>query len=373
MPEFGYGCAVFMQSDIVDFQRQGWAPDEIMAGLAACCRRTSGSTSRRSRTWPSSARTSCCRAARSTTSRRSRRRSISSSRASAAAASTPDVIVHKLCGEPGAIGCARRSAPPATPSTAAAPRSSASTACGRSQFRTTRDERHALLLLQEQVPAHLHRREDRQPAQRQLPRSGRPWPHRPSARTPPARRAQVARCRWPSRRAAARSSPPARRAPSKTSTTCARSRSGLDAVKAANPNLVEIAAHEAFKPRRRGQRRRSAARALGRGTSSGAGRRRHARRAHASAAPRSRIGMPARAEHVQRTRRSSSAYFQALGLRRAEPRLQRLHQRGALQGGRQARRDRPVLPQQDRHPARARPARTTSTRRRSRSTTSSSR
>ncbi|MGH7163278.1 MAG: BadF/BadG/BcrA/BcrD ATPase family protein, partial [Planctomycetota bacterium] len=34
-PEFGYGCAVFMQSDIVDFQRQGWAPQEILAGLAA--------------------------------------------------------------------------------------------------------------------------------------------------------------------------------------------------------------------------------------------------------------------------------------------------------------------------------------------------
>lgn len=35
MPSFGYGCAVFMQSDIVDFQRQGWQPAEIMAGLAA--------------------------------------------------------------------------------------------------------------------------------------------------------------------------------------------------------------------------------------------------------------------------------------------------------------------------------------------------
>jgi predicted CoA-substrate-specific enzyme activase len=33
-PAFGYGCAVFMQSDIVDFQRQGWRPEEIMAGLA---------------------------------------------------------------------------------------------------------------------------------------------------------------------------------------------------------------------------------------------------------------------------------------------------------------------------------------------------
>jgi len=35
MPTFGYGCAVFMQSDIVDFQRQGWTAAEIMAGLAA--------------------------------------------------------------------------------------------------------------------------------------------------------------------------------------------------------------------------------------------------------------------------------------------------------------------------------------------------
>lgn len=35
MPIFGYGCAVFMQSDIVNFQRQGWRPEEILAGLAA--------------------------------------------------------------------------------------------------------------------------------------------------------------------------------------------------------------------------------------------------------------------------------------------------------------------------------------------------
>jgi predicted nucleotide-binding protein (sugar kinase/HSP70/actin superfamily) len=31
---FGYGCAVFMQSDIVNFQRQGWRAEEILAGLA---------------------------------------------------------------------------------------------------------------------------------------------------------------------------------------------------------------------------------------------------------------------------------------------------------------------------------------------------
>ncbi|MEO8096782.1 MAG: BadF/BadG/BcrA/BcrD ATPase family protein [Acidobacteriota bacterium] len=32
-PDFGYGCAVFMQTDIVDFQRQGWKREEILAGL----------------------------------------------------------------------------------------------------------------------------------------------------------------------------------------------------------------------------------------------------------------------------------------------------------------------------------------------------
>ncbi|HVJ04601.1 MAG TPA: BadF/BadG/BcrA/BcrD ATPase family protein [Candidatus Saccharimonadales bacterium] len=35
MPIFSYGCAVFLQSDIVNFQRQGWRPEEIIAGLAA--------------------------------------------------------------------------------------------------------------------------------------------------------------------------------------------------------------------------------------------------------------------------------------------------------------------------------------------------
>jgi len=34
MPTFGYGCAVFLQSDIVNFQRQGWRAEEILAGLA---------------------------------------------------------------------------------------------------------------------------------------------------------------------------------------------------------------------------------------------------------------------------------------------------------------------------------------------------
>jgi predicted CoA-substrate-specific enzyme activase len=35
MPDFHHGCAVFLQSDIVDFQRRGWRRGEILAGLAA--------------------------------------------------------------------------------------------------------------------------------------------------------------------------------------------------------------------------------------------------------------------------------------------------------------------------------------------------
>jgi predicted CoA-substrate-specific enzyme activase len=35
MPVFPYGCAVFLQSDIASFQGHGWAPHEILAGLAA--------------------------------------------------------------------------------------------------------------------------------------------------------------------------------------------------------------------------------------------------------------------------------------------------------------------------------------------------
>ncbi|WP_163328893.1 BadF/BadG/BcrA/BcrD ATPase family protein [Desulfurobacterium thermolithotrophum] len=34
VPRFNFGCAVFLEQDIVNFQRLGWQPHEIMAGLA---------------------------------------------------------------------------------------------------------------------------------------------------------------------------------------------------------------------------------------------------------------------------------------------------------------------------------------------------
>jgi predicted nucleotide-binding protein (sugar kinase/HSP70/actin superfamily)/activator of 2-hydroxyglutaryl-CoA dehydratase len=35
MPVFGYGCVLFLQSEIANVQRRGWRPEEILAGLAA--------------------------------------------------------------------------------------------------------------------------------------------------------------------------------------------------------------------------------------------------------------------------------------------------------------------------------------------------
>jgi activator of 2-hydroxyglutaryl-CoA dehydratase len=61
-PKFSYGCAVFLDSDRVTLKecsRRSCSP-----GWRSCCRRTSGSTSCRSRAWPSSAACSCSRAAR---------------------------------------------------------------------------------------------------------------------------------------------------------------------------------------------------------------------------------------------------------------------------------------------------------------------
>jgi activator of 2-hydroxyglutaryl-CoA dehydratase len=66
-PSFGYGCAVFMQSDIVDFQRQGWKPEEIMAGLCNVLPKNIWLYVSQIPNLSPSAAASCCKAARSTT------------------------------------------------------------------------------------------------------------------------------------------------------------------------------------------------------------------------------------------------------------------------------------------------------------------
>jgi activator of 2-hydroxyglutaryl-CoA dehydratase/predicted nucleotide-binding protein (sugar kinase/HSP70/actin superfamily) len=106
MPEFGYGCAVFMQSDIVDFQRQGWAPEEIMAGLAAVLPKN---------IWlyvaqvPNVAKLGTRFVLQGGT-----QHNLAAVKAQvdfiesrfAGTGITPEVIVHRHCGESGAIGCA---------------------------------------------------------------------------------------------------------------------------------------------------------------------------------------------------------------------------------------------------------------------------
>ncbi len=107
MPTFGYGCAVFMQSDIVDFQRQGWTAGEIMAGLAAVLPKN---------IWlyvaqiPNLAKLGKKFVLQGGTQRNlaavKSQVDFISSRFRGTADDLPEVIVHKHCGESGAIGAA---------------------------------------------------------------------------------------------------------------------------------------------------------------------------------------------------------------------------------------------------------------------------
>lgn len=106
MPTFGYGCAVFMQSDIVDFQRQGWQAGEILAGLASVLPKN---------IWlyvsqiPNLAKLGKTFILQGGT-----QRNLAAVKAQVdfissrfhGSAERPEIIVHRHCGESGAIGCA---------------------------------------------------------------------------------------------------------------------------------------------------------------------------------------------------------------------------------------------------------------------------
>lgn len=106
MPEFGYGCAVFMQSDIVDFQRQGWQPNEILAGLAAVLPKN---------IWLYVAQIpNLAKLGRTFVLQGGTQHNLAAVKSQVdfiesrfhGTGVTPNVIVHKFCGESGAIGCA---------------------------------------------------------------------------------------------------------------------------------------------------------------------------------------------------------------------------------------------------------------------------
>lgn len=106
MPSFGYGCAVFMQSDIVDFQRQGWAPNEIMAGLCDVLPKNIWlyvsqipNLAKLGTSFVLQGGTQHNLAAVKTQVDFIRSRFVGTG-------VEPEIIVHKFCGEAGAIGCA---------------------------------------------------------------------------------------------------------------------------------------------------------------------------------------------------------------------------------------------------------------------------
>ena len=109
MPEFSYGCAVFLQSDIVNFQRQGWKPAEIMAGLAAILPKNIWLYVAQISNFSSLGQTFVLQGGTQHNLAavkaqvdfiRSKKR---------CAGQEPDIVVHEHCGESGAIGAAMES------------------------------------------------------------------------------------------------------------------------------------------------------------------------------------------------------------------------------------------------------------------------
>ena len=159
MPVFGYGCAVFMQSDIVNFQRQGWRAEEILAGLAAVLPKN---VFLYVASIPNLAALGTRFVLQGGT-----QNNMAVVKAEVdfihnsfrAAGKKPEIIVHEFCGESGAIGAAVESV--------RLWRNGLQTsfvgldAVRKIEYRTTRNEEHALQFLQEQLPAHLHRHSHR--------------------------------------------------------------------------------------------------------------------------------------------------------------------------------------------------------------------
>ncbi len=106
MPEFGYGCAVFLQADIVDFQRKGWQASQIMAGLAAVLPKN---------IWLYVAQMpNLAKLGRTFVLQGGTQHNLAAVKAQVdfirarfkGTGVEPEIIVHQHCGESGAIGCA---------------------------------------------------------------------------------------------------------------------------------------------------------------------------------------------------------------------------------------------------------------------------
>jgi len=109
MPEFSYGCAVFLQSDIVNFQRQGWKPSEIMAGLAAILPRNIWLYVAQMSNFSNLGRTFVLQGGTQNNLAAVKAQVDFIRAKKRCAGEEPRIIVHEHCGESGAIGAAMES------------------------------------------------------------------------------------------------------------------------------------------------------------------------------------------------------------------------------------------------------------------------
>lgn len=272
MPSFGYGCAVFMQSDIVDFQRQGWTATEIMAGLAAVLPKN---------IWLYVAQIpNLAKLGRKFVLQGGTQHNLAAVKSQVdfiesrfvGSGVTPEVIVHQHCGESGAIGCAIEAHRLAT-QLGMKTTFIGLDAVQRIEFRTTRDENTRCYFCKNKCLRTFIDVKSSAPAPNDHgslvdlsthmiktgPEEGHPTRiKRAPVELPvvPGADGSVAK---PQSAKSKSKVPLAAGEQRLIIATCEKGtvedvsdmreiKSGLDAVKKANPNMIHVAAHEVFKP-----------------------------------------------------------------------------------------------------------------------------
>ncbi len=233
MPEFGYGCAVFLQSDIVDFQRRGWSPNEILAGLAAVLPKNIWlyvaqvpNLSKLGTTFVLQGGTQHNLAAVKAQVDFIESRFVGTGR-------QPNVVVHRHCGESGAIGAALE-AHRLTSIEGRATRFIGMDRLREIEFRTTRDENTRCYFCKNKclrtfIDVKSGHVREAAPVDDRTPASSKPASKVPLLEG--EHRLIVATCE---------------KGTVEDVTAMRGIRQGLDAVRQANPNLVQVATRSAF-------------------------------------------------------------------------------------------------------------------------------
>ncbi len=272
MPEFGYGCAVFMQSDIVDFQRQGWTPTEIMAGLAAVLPKNIWLYVAQIPNLPKLGRRFVLQGGT--------QHNLAAVKAQVdfirsrfnGTGIEPEILVHRFCGESGAIGCALEAHRLVTEQ-GRVTRFIGLDRVRKIQYRTTRDENTRCYFCKNKclrtfIDVKTGDARSADPSDRLVDLTTHIIKAGPEAGHPSRIKRAPAASAAPEDREEHAAKPPAKSA-SKVPlqpgeqrliiATCEKGtvedindmreiKTGLDAVKKANPNLLHAAAHEAFDP-----------------------------------------------------------------------------------------------------------------------------